>query len=337
MSEQASRAVVEMDVPAPMRDGTRLYADIYRPEGDGPFPALLQRTPYDKRQIGAPSRPLNVRLAIARGFAVVIQDVRGRFASEGAFHTFVNEADDGYDTVEWVAGLPWCSGRVGMIGPSYVGATQWLAASARPPHLSGIFPMVTASDYHEGWTYQGGVFSLGFNVSWCIRPLAAANSQHLKAEHGLGDAEASEMVNAMDHQEEAFRALPLTGQPWLRRDTSSYFYEWLEHPSDDEYWQQMSIERAHPSVTVPSFNVGGWYDIFLKGTIRNYKLMRQNGGSEEARNGSRLLIGPWSHSTIANNMVGDVDFSHRATAAGLFLDDVTMRWYDHQLRGQDNG
>src|SRR6266851_5618993 len=124
-------------------------------------PRLLVRTPYDKTQ----EMEFGVRAA-ARGYVVVAQDVRGRFQSEGDWYPFKNESQDGYDTVEWAAALPYANGKVGMFGGSYVGATQYLAAIAKPPHLAGICPNVTASNYHDGWTYQGGAFEQWFNESW---------------------------------------------------------------------------------------------------------------------------------------------------------------------------
>ena len=152
---------VSTNVVVPMRDGTQLYADVYRPDGPGPFPVLLQRTPYNKTLARAMLDPLQ---AAEHGFAVVIQDTRGRYTSEGAFYAFRDDSRDGYDTVEWAAAQPWSSGKIGMFGGSYVGATQWQAAKARPPHLTALMPRVTASNYHEGWAYQGGAFALGFNV-----------------------------------------------------------------------------------------------------------------------------------------------------------------------------
>jgi len=144
-----------------MRDGVTPRADIYRRKAEGKFPILLQRTPYDKR--GGVDFGFK---AAARGYLVIIQDVRGRYASEGEWYAFKHESDDGYDTVEWAAALPYSNGKVGMFGRSYVGATQMLAAIAGPPHLAGIFPVVTASNYHDGWTYQGGAFEQWFSQTW---------------------------------------------------------------------------------------------------------------------------------------------------------------------------
>ncbi len=160
-SQQTYEVVVERGVPAAMRDGVKLRADIYRPRSEGKFPVLLQRTPYDKNSEFA----FGMRAA-AKGYVVVIQDVRGRYTSEGEWYPFKHESDDGYDTVEWAALLPHADGRVGMFGGSYVGATQMLTAINHPPHLAGICPVVTASNYHNGWTYQGGAFEQWFNESW---------------------------------------------------------------------------------------------------------------------------------------------------------------------------
>src|SRR6266852_6082751 len=152
---------IERGVEATMRDGVVLRSDIYRPKADGKFPVLLQRTPYNKNN----GVNFGVRAA-ARGFVVIFQDVRGRYSSDGDWYTFKHESDDGYDSVEWAAALPYSNGKVGMWGGSYVGATQMLTAIAHPPHLAGICPVVTASNYHDGWTYQGGAFEQWFNESW---------------------------------------------------------------------------------------------------------------------------------------------------------------------------
>src|SRR6187397_400150 len=152
--------VVETAVKVPMRDGVTLTADVYRPAGEGRYPVLLQRTPYDRRD-----PKTGLKLA-SNGYVVVLQDTRGRFDSGGEFYPFRNESADGYDTVEWAAALPNAEGKVGMFGGSYVGATQMLAAMAKPPHLVAIHPVVTASDYYEGWTYQGGALMQWFTSSW---------------------------------------------------------------------------------------------------------------------------------------------------------------------------
>jgi uncharacterized protein len=160
------RAPVEItvvrDVAVPMRDGVILYADVYRPAAAGRYPVILQRTPYNKADGANALANTDTLGAVEHGYAVVIQDVRGRFHSDGDFTPFHQEIDDGYDTVEWCDAQPWSDGNVGMYGTSYVGAVQWLAAISTPPSLKAIIPTFTASDYYEGWTYQGGAFEWGF-------------------------------------------------------------------------------------------------------------------------------------------------------------------------------
>src|SRR5438105_8174932 len=174
-----SEILIERNVPVPMRDGTRLYADVYRPARRAQRPVLLQRTAYDKGKGPLASNMLDPVRAVEGGHTVVIQDCRGRYASEGEFAPFVSEPDDGYDTVEWCAAQDWSNGRVGMYGMSYVGATQWLAAIAAPPHLQAIFPANTAADYHDGWVYQGGALYLSFAAAWVAQFLAVPQLDRL--------------------------------------------------------------------------------------------------------------------------------------------------------------
>jgi len=318
---------VERGVSAKMRDGTVLRADVYRPKAEGKFPVLLQRTPYNK----AGGFEFGLKAA-ARGYVVIIQDVRGRYTSEGDWYTFKHESQDGYDTVEWAASLPYSDGKVGMFGGSYVGATQMLTAIAHPPHLAGIFPVVTASNYHDGWTYQGGAFEQWFNESW-TSGLAQDTLNRLVTHH----------TNAM----EGVWKLPLTEYPLFnldgqggRRDArrgleglAPYFLDWLAHPSYDDYWKALSIEDHHGDITVPVYNVGAWYDIFLGGTLRNYLGIKAHGGSDAARQGQRLLVVIGGHAG-GGRRIGEVDFGQ--AAAELDDDDVMLGWYDHILKGIDN-
>ncbi len=333
------RLIIDRDVPVEMRDGTVLQADIYRPESNEPVPVLLQRTPYDKGVPRISSLLLNPVRAASAGYAVVVQDVRGRFASDGEFYTFRHEPDDGYDTIAWAAAQPWSTGKVGMFGLSYVGATQWLAAMTTPPALGAIVPVVTASDYHEGWTYQGGAFELGFNASWTLSNLALATLvKRQKAGETFPDGFRERYFGLVDDMCRAFETLPLQDLPLLKdHNLAPYYYDWLQHPADDAYWQQWNIEAHHPQITVPALNVGGWYDIFLGGTIRNYLGMRQQGGSPEARQYQQLLIGPWKHGLPLNSVTGDLAFGIMAESFAFDMEGVQLRWYDHWLKGIDNG
>lgn len=267
--------IVERNVAVPMRDGVLLRADIYRPEGDRPVPAVLGRTPYDRTFGPTPPSIVDPERAVEAGMALVCMDVRGQHGSDGEFHPFRAEGADGFDSVEWVAAQSWCSGAVAMAGRSYSAATQWLAAAAQPRHLRAIAPVVVGSNYFDGWVYQGGAFQLGFNLFWV--QIMAGRGKRVR-------------------MEEQYRHLPLGEASLVAGSPSGSFYrEWLEHHVLDDYWRALSIDAGYADVRVPSFNVGGWYDIFLGGTLENYTRMRREGGSELARTGTRLLIGPWAH------------------------------------------
>ena len=327
---------VQTNLAVPMRDGVKLYADVYRPEGSGPFPVLLQRTPYDKTG-PLTAGDLNALSAAKQGYAVVVQDTRGRYASEGEFYCFRDDINDGYDSVEWAAAQPWSSGKVGMFGASYVGATQWLTALSRPPHLTAIIPNVTASNYHEGWAYQGGAFELGFNVSWTLGGLTLANFKNLSSLKNVPQEREQTLIEAIDSMENSFRYSPLKGFPYLKDGLADYFYDWIAHPDYDEYWKKLSIEEHHSQITVPSLNIGGWYDIFLGGTIRNYLGMREKGATEEARSGQKLIIGPWQHASRGTSVVGSHYFGLAADAGSLDLDGIHFKWFDYWLKGENNG
>ncbi len=328
--------VIEKNVPVPMRDGVVLYADVYRPAAAGRYPVILQRTPYDKGLTSIGMLMLDVIRTAGEGYAVVIQDSRGRYTSEGTFYTFRDDVNDGYDTVEWCAVQPWSDGQVGMYGASYVGATQWLAAITTPPHLKAIFPLITASHYHEGWTYQGGAFALGFNESWTMISLASDTYQRLAQTMPEAAEDMGKMVAGIDDMCHWFRHLPLKDFP-LFGQAAGYFYDWLAHPDDDEYWAAWNIEAQHQAVTVPACNVGGWYDIFLGGTIRNYLGMRERGGSADARQGQKLIVGPWHHTLPLNNVVGEVNYGLASTSLAVDLDGLHLKWFDYWLKGKQNG
>ena len=308
---------VERGVAAKMRDGVTLRADIYRPKAEGKFPVLLVRTPYDK------TGEMNFGLrAAVRGYVVIAQDVRGRFTSEGEWYTFKNESQDGYDTVEWAAALPYSNGKVGMFGGSYVGATQYLAAIAKPPHLAGICPTVTASNYHDGWTYQGGAFEQWFNESWSSG--LALDTLRRRSEKGMNPLEGS-------------KVLPLVNYPLLEAPSAAgiapYFTDWLAHPNYDNYWKQISIEDHYGDIQVPIFGIGAWYDIFLGGTLRNYVRLKKEAGTEAARKGQRLQVTVGGHAG-GGRKIGAVDFGEKLEADG---DAKMLDWYDWLLKGEDNG
>jgi putative CocE/NonD family hydrolase len=334
--------IVEKDIPVAMRDGTILRTDVYRPAEGGPFPVIMQRTPYNKETAALALQQTDVFRAVRRGYAVVNQDVRGRYRSDGTFHPFHQEINDGYDAVEWAAAQPWSNGKVGMFGTSYVGATQWLAAIAAPPSLKAIVPAFTASDYYEGWTYQGGAFQWGFMLNWVLPFLTTADLLRKSWREDVPDfAERREaMLDAIDNGNEVAYTLPLKDFP-VDNELSPYFAEWLSHPTRDEFWTSCSIEEHHNNVRVPALSIAGWYDIFLDGSIRNFNGVREKGATEEARKGQRLLLGPWTHTTPPLQQSGSVDFGNRAGQGAVPLsmdvDGEHLRFFDYWLKGIDDG
>jgi len=324
----SSDIIIQHDVPMKTRDGVKLYADIYRPKSSAneKFPVILMRTPYDKNVSWAVSPVFKM---VPRGYVVIIQDVRGRYTSEGEWYPFRHEQADGYDTVEWAAALPYSNGKVGMIGASYVGATQMQAAIAQPPHLAGIAPNVTASNYHDGWTYQGGAFEQWFDQNWTSQlagnTLARLTEQNTDARVGVPT------LPLANYPVFNFGQLPADAQ--LTAAIAPYYLDWLAHPDYDDYWKQWSVEENFPKITIPMLQVGGWYDIFLGGTLRNYIGGKAHGANEAARTQQHLLIEIGGHAGFGRR-IGDVDFGPHAIENGYT--DVILDWYDYLFKGIKN-
>jgi uncharacterized protein len=306
---------VERDVGVPMRDGVVLRADVYLPDGGAPVPAIVNRTPYDRSSPLIQLAAIEPERVVEAGFALLCQDVRGRFGSEGEFYTFFSDGEDTFDTVEWTAAQPWCDGAVGTAGRSYAAAVQWLGATRRPPHLRGISPIVTGSDYYHGWIYEGGAFQLGFNVFWIWL---------MSNPRGVG-----KLDPVFRHM--PLRTLPIDDLAWAR-----LYAHWLAHSTDDHYWRSLSINRRYEQITVPALIVGGWYDVFVRGTLENYVGMRSRGGSEEARNGARLVVGPWAHGSTYGPYP-DHSFDLFAPADAIDVAELQLRFFARHLRGDANG
>jgi putative CocE/NonD family hydrolase len=327
-------ADVERNVPVPMRDGTVLRADVWRPAGEGRHPTLLQRLPYNKADafITGHLFGLEPLRAVGAGFAVVLQDTRGRYASEGTFEPFARESDDGADTIAWIADQPFSDGDVCMYGSSYVGATQLLAAASAPPALRAVAPGVTASEYYEGWTYQGGALQLGFALHWALGSLGGATvaTRQMRGEDVAALAE--ELGRTLADMWPAYERLPLTDQPLLHELCPAYF-EWLRHPQRDEHWRAIAPDQRYAEMTVPALHVGGWSDIFVDGTLRNYAGLREHAATEEARQGQRLLIGPWAHGNV-HEVVGELDFTPSASQLALDMTAVQLDFFERVLSGR---
>lgn len=297
------------DVPVPMRDGTTLRADIHQPVGDDVLPVLLMRTPYSKTHAES-----NVYAHPAwyaeRGYLVVVQDVRGRGVSEGAFDPFVNEALDGYDSVEWAAALPRSNGRVAMYGFSYVGATQLLAASTSPPHLVCICPGHTSSDLYEGWTYKNGALQWAFVAYWSLYLSidTAVRAQEFER--------AQELQMLLPQMPSKFSTLPLTQQDAVDPTLSPYFQEWLSHPTDGEYWRNRSSRTGWD---VPTQSLAGWYDIFCDATFTTFQMLKDLGVPQN------LVVGPWLHMPWSQTP-GAVDFGPNGRND---VNDRQLQWLDY--------
>jgi putative CocE/NonD family hydrolase len=317
-ADQRYPTKVDTNVRAEMRDGVALVADVYRPDATGEFPVLLQRTPYNRKGGTEQSHEL-----ASHGYIVVVQDTRGRYGSEGDFYPFRHESDDGYDTVEWVAKLDGANGKVGMYGGSYVGATQMLAAINKPPDLVAIFPFITASEYYEGWTYQGGALMQWFASSWTS--FLAIDTLRREVGSQLRPKDWSWQMPV-----ESYQLLELPSAD----EVAPYFDDWVEHEADDDYWKAWKISDHYPELEVKALHAGGWHDIFLKGSIENYTGLRKEAKTPEAREGQRLLVGPWSHGgTSKEGKIGDVVFG---TDAVFDYTQTILNWFDFALKGANN-
>jgi putative CocE/NonD family hydrolase len=336
MSEMVD-VVLRRGVRVPMRDGVELVADLYLPADDAtPRPALLQRTPYDRTdsEMTVVAQGIEPAEAVARGFAVVVQDVRGRYASAGEFAPFEQEGDDGEDTLAWIAAQPWSDGRVVMYGGSYVGATQLLAAVRAPAALRGVMPTMTGDDYHDGWTYRGGALAHGMLVRWLLSALAPEALDRLRR---LDPARAAALAGAFDALADDQRAAEqLTPAAFVERlaPLTPYLRGWQERSRRDAWWRSVSVRERAAAVTVPGLHVAGWWDVFLPGTVANFTRLREHAATPQARAGQRLVVGPWTHSAQVE-AVGELLLGRRAALASLDTTALQLDFAAAALRGEE--
>ena len=234
-----------------MRDGVVLRADILLPSAEGKFPALIYRTPYGKHF--ALKEYKTFEKAVARGYAVIVQDVRGRYASDGEFVAYQNEGRDGFDTIEWAAKQPWCDGNVGTFGLSYPGAVQWLAAVENPPHLKAMAPAMTFST-PRNFFYSGGVFD-GSWLEWIWNNIAPDIRKRKNLAGPRTHEEAAEMWKREHVRMETF--LPLRDLSDLK-DVAPFYYEWLAHPPADSWWDWAELRSKYGKVHAAVLNLSGW-------------------------------------------------------------------------------
>jgi uncharacterized protein len=322
-------AWIQSEVVVKMRDGVGLRASLLLPQGHGPFPVLVYRTPYGKDN--ALKEYMTFRHARERGYAVIVQDVRGRYASEGQFLPYENEGRDGFDTIEWAARQPWSNGNVGTFGLSYPGAVQWLAAVENPPHLRAMVPAMTFST-PQNFFYAWGTWDLSW-IEWIWNNIAF----DVRAKKNLaGPKTYEESVAAWGKIKlQMENNVPLRGLPELK-EVAPYYYDWLSHPPDDPWWDWCELRNKYDHVHAAVLNLSAWYDDNYgpEGATTNFVGLLKSRAGGTAR--TNLLLGPWVHGvdSTAKTKSGEREFG---AAAAIDYDEVVLQWMDHYLRGIDNG
>jgi putative CocE/NonD family hydrolase len=325
----------EPDLPCPARDGTMLATDVYRPAAGGRHPAVLQRTPYDKRQHPLTWSLLDPRKLAASGYVVAIQDVRGRFASGGEFVPYLHEAADGAGAVEWLARQPFCDGAVGMYGMSYMGGAQWLAAAQRPTPLRAIAPATAPFDFQDDHFERGGAIALGLLLTFLLAVIEPGRVLRRGAAGDLARRFVS-LVDDIDRLTELAASLPLDPFAPLERHDPE-LAAWLGAVARRDA-AAVPVRPPSEAVAVPALQIAGWHDTLLQPDLDRFNEMRAAGRTEQARARTRIVIGPWAHAAFANG-VGELDFGVRAAGAALDLrgdlTDLHRRWFDARLHETD--
>jgi putative CocE/NonD family hydrolase len=330
----AAAPVVERDVAVRMRDGVVLRADVWRPAAPGRYPTLVYRTPYDRRDVQGEGS--TVARAAARGYAVVVQDVRGRYGSAGDFDPYRHEGRDGYDTIEWAAAQPWSDGAVGTFGLSYPGAVQWLAAVESPPHLRAMAPAMTFST-PRNFFYSGGVFDMSW-TAWIWNNIAP----DVRTRRGLEGPRTDDEARAAwrNIRDSVQRRLPLSRLDEFQ-DVAPYLFTWMSHPADDPWWDWAELRGRYARVGAAVLNLSGWHDEAYgpEGAVTNFLgLLAARAGQADPR--ARLLLGPWIHGSVtmhdpaAQARAGDRSFG---PAAAIDYQETVLRFMDRYVRGLDNG
>ncbi len=302
------------DVKVPMRDGVKLSANVFLPDAKGRFPVVFQRMPY-----GASGRDPGEFYA-QRGYALVIQDCRGRHDSEGEFYPFRDDTPDGLDSLDWICAQPWSNGRVGMFGPSYLGGVQWAVAGERHPALQAIVPNVIPCDFWKSGYWRNGAFSLALNALWTCLEITSRTSD-------LG------LIPSYDLNK-FFRHLPLRTLDSYAGRPCEFWQDFLEHSQYDDYWKRMSVIRDRfDQVAVPAYIMCGWYDYYPGESFDAFNGMRSQARGR-AREQSRIIMGPWSHLISLSSRLGEVDFGAHSHLA---INALALRWFDCLLKDMDTG
>lgn len=324
------KIIIEKNIMVPMRDGVRLATDLYRLEGEETLPALVMRLPYDKENRVSPE----VMTLVKSGYAVVLQDTRGRFASEGEFNANFQEINDGADCYAWVAEQDWCDGNIGTLGQSYLGQSQWLAAPHMPDAVKAMSVVIAPVDHYSDIAYRGGVLNLGSMLYWAS--MMAIGEQGRRAVRGAATPQdVQRQATALGNLIELYETTPLATMPHLQ-GVSPHFFDWVTHPTYDEYWQGIDA-RNFDQLDKPVLHIGGWFDIFLNGTLQTYIGMRNHAKSEAARRRQKLVIGPWAHGTNWTSSYHEQEFGLHGSGMAADLTGLQLRWMDRWVKGVENG
>lgn len=322
--------LIEKNQFVSMRDGVLLATDLYRNADGSTAPVLVMRLPYNKERFVNP----DVMTLVQAGFHLVIQDSRGRFASQGDFHAAAQEINDGVDCYTWVAQQPWCNGWIGTLGTSYVGQVQWLAAPQMPDAVRAMSVLLAPVDHYSDIAYRGGVLNLGSMLFWCSMMAVGEQGRRIAAGTATPDVLQTQAM-ALGNLANLYHTLPLAEMAHLQ-GVSPHFFDWINHPAYDDFWRRIDA-RNFPQINKPVLHIGGWYDIFLNGTLQGYIGMRRSAKSAEARNRQKLIVGPWSHGTNWTSSYHEMDYGMHASGEAVNLTGVQLRWQERWVKGIPNG
>ncbi len=318
MNQQGSKAVygyrILRDVGITMRDGVRLSANIFLPGAEGKFPVIFQRMPYGHSGNGIGE------FYAQRGYAYLIQDCRGRYDSAGEFYPFRDDGRDGYDSLDWICAQPWSNGRVGMFGPSYLGAVQWLLAIEKHPALQAIVPNVIPGDFWRNGYWKSGTFSLALNSLWLCLEISGRTSD-------------LNMIPAYDLNA-FFRHLPLMTLDEKAGRPCQFWKDFLKNNRYGKYWESLGIHHRYEQIQVPTFIMGGWFDYYPGEAFRSFNGLRKNSRDEKLKKRRKIIIGPWQHLISNSTKLGEIDFGAESL---LDINNLALRWFDCLLKDINTG
>jgi putative CocE/NonD family hydrolase len=334
------RVSITREIAVPMRDGSFLATDLYLPEGPGPFPTLIFRVRGSRSAAFITGvLLLNPLSAVRRGYAVVIQEVRGRGGSSDKWHPWIHELSDGEDCLNWIVAQPWCNGNVGAYGSAYSAAGALFLSMLGRPELKAIAVLGTGADIHDGWIYTSGAFELGWNIYWCYMTVSesisrldvdAETKKNLKAEHSRSIVDALKIASH----------LPLRDQPLLDKCGETQFTEWLDHPLYDEYWRRINALEYVDTIKAPILSIVGWHDNFLKSHFDLYRATTTR-SLEPSKSHHKMLIGPWEHCNYVNpfttSKTGEIEFGPEAAAGVTVSEPLILDWMDRWVKNTDTG